>query len=106
VSQLLLPGYEPIGGLYHQLATMEKKDGLLHADRLPDGLEIHPRSSSLVPGAKWENAFQRILERIGEIIAEIENADFPSHSEPCEPYCPYQDICRIRSAAAEGSSAC
>lgn len=99
VQKLLLPSYEPIGGLYYHLSDMSKKDGLLHADRLPEFLEIHPRSSSLVPGAKWDAAFQKIEDRVREIVAEIRKGVFPSHhdGEPCEPYCAYQDICRIRS---------
>ncbi len=98
VQRLLLPDHEPIGGLFHQLSDMSKKDGLLHADRLPPSLDIHPRSSSLVPGPKWEGVFRGIEDRVRYLVGEIRRGEFTSHPEACEPYCPYQDICRIRSS--------
>ena len=97
VKRLLLPDYEPIGGLYYQLSDMSKCDGILHAERLPEFLEIHPRSSSLVPAVKWESTFESIQEKVRLIVAEIQKGLFPSRTEPCDPYCPYQDICRIRA---------
>ena len=101
VQKLLLPDYEPVGGLYYSLWDMSKKDGILHADRLPPFLEIHPRSSSLIPAAQWKIVFQSLRQKVFEIVAKIEKEEFPTLApdvwEPCEAYCPYQDICRMRS---------
>lgn len=97
VQRLLLPDYEPIGGLYYQLSDMTMKDGILHADRLPPFLEIHPRSSSLIPAIKWDATLEGIEETVRSIVSEIRKGEFPSRPDPCEPYCPYRDICRIRS---------
>ncbi len=97
VRQLLLPDDEPIGGLYFHLSDMSQKDGILHADRLPPFLELHPRSSSLVPAAQWEAIFEKTTERVCEIVSEIRKGEFLSKEEPCDSYCPYQDICRIRA---------
>jgi len=96
VQQLLLPGYEPIGGVYHQLSDMTKKDGLLHAERLPAFLDLHSRSSSIVPAAQWDATLENILTRVREIVDAIRSERFESHETACEPYCPYQDICRLR----------
>ena len=96
VQKLLLPDYEPIGGVYFHLSDLSQKDGILHADRLPDFLELHPRSSSLVPAGQWDEIFETTRRRVGEIVTEIRKGEFLSKPEPCEPYCPYQDICRIR----------
>lgn len=105
VQRLLLPGYEPIGGLYYQLSDMTIKDGLLHAGRyaesLADSIEIGPRSSSLVPASKWDETFLAIEEAVRSVVSEIRKGIFPSEPEPCESYCPYRDICRIRSATTQ-----
>lgn len=97
VGRLLLPGYEPIGGVYYQLSDMTMKDGILHAERLPEFIELHPRSSSLVPATKWDGIFEGIEEKVRTIVTEIHKGEFPSHPEPCDPYCPYRDLCRIRA---------
>ncbi|MBI3540568.1 MAG: PD-(D/E)XK nuclease family protein [Deltaproteobacteria bacterium] len=98
VQRTLLPDYEPIGALYYQLSDMTRNKGLLHAERLPEDLQIHPRSSSLIPAARWEETFQLIEERVRTIVAEIRKGVFTSHAEPCEAYCPYKDICKIRAS--------
>lgn len=101
VQRLLLKDYQPAGAVYYQLSDMSKKDGLLHAERLPDYLEVGPRSSSYVPAAKWDGVLASIEARIGETVSAIrKTAAFKSSPEPCEPFCPYQDICRLRSATA------
>ncbi len=97
VQRLLLPDYEPIGAIYYHLSDMTKKDGILHAERLPDFLEIHPRSSSLIPAAQWETLLTTTEHKVSEIVSEIQKGLFEPCEETCEPYCPYQDICRIRS---------
>ncbi len=97
VQKLLLPDYEPIGGLYYHLSEMTQKDGMLHADRLPDFLEIHPSSTSLIPSQKWESLLEDTKKRVVEIVSEIRKGDFPSQKDPCEDFCSYQDICRIRT---------
>ncbi len=102
VQKLLLKDHEPAGAVYYQLSDMSKKDGLLHAERFPEYLEVGPRSSSYVPAAKWDGVLESIEARAGEIVSEIRKtpeASFESQPEPCEPYCPYQDICRMRSCA-------
>jgi ATP-dependent helicase/DNAse subunit B len=101
VKGLLLKDYEPAGAVYYQLSDMSKKDGLLHAERLPNFLDVGPRSSSLVPASKWDGALETIEDKVGEIVSAIRKTPidgFLSHSEPCEPFCPYQDICRMRSS--------
>ncbi len=97
VKRLLLPDYEPIGGLYCDLGTLEQKDGLLHADRLPDFIDLHPSSSTIVPAGVWDRFFEETESRVADVVAEIRQGHFPSKKEPCEDYCPYQDICRLRS---------
>lgn len=97
VQKLLLPDYEPIGGLYYHLSEMTQKDGMLHVDRLPDFLEIHPSSTSLIPSQKWETLFADTEKRVLQIVSEIRQGDFPSQKDPCEDFCSYQDICKIRS---------
>ncbi len=98
VQSLLLRDYEPIGGVYYQLSDMSKKDGLLHAERLPSFLDLHPRSSSIVPAAQWNSTCETIREGVRGIVAKIRSEAFESHDEACETYCPYQDICRMRTA--------
>lgn len=100
VKALLLQDYEPAGAVYHQLSDMSKRDGLLHAERLPEFLEVGPRSSSLIPASKWGSVLEIIAAKIGEVVSQIRETPeegFVSRSEPCEPFCPYQDICRLRS---------
>lgn len=105
VQSLLLPDYEPIGGVYYQLSDMSRKDGLLHAERLPSFLDLHPRSSSIVPAAQWNATCETILDCVRGIVAGIRNEAFASRDEPCETYCPYQDICRLRNhQLTEGTS--
>lgn len=98
VKKLLLPDYEPIGALYYNLASLEQKDGLLHTDRLPDFIDLHPSSSTLVPPATWDRFFEETEVKIAEIISQIRQGDFPSEKEPCQDYCPYQEICQLRSS--------
>ena len=97
VQQLLLPDYEPIGGLYYQLSDMTRDSGILHMDRLPDFLEIHPRNSSLIPAVQWDKTFEEIKGHVAHIVSEIQKSEFPSNPEPCDAYCPYRDICRVRN---------
>lgn len=100
VQRLLLKHYEPAGAVYYQLSDMSKKNGLLHAERMPEYLGVGPRSSSSVPAAKWDGVLEAIEAKIGEAVSAIRHTgDFTSSPEPCEPFCPYQDICRLRSAA-------
>jgi ATP-dependent helicase/nuclease subunit B len=99
-QELLLKGYEPAGAVYYHLSDMSKQDGLLHAERLPAFLDVGPRSSSLVASSKWKATLETIQTKVGEIVSAIRKTPeegFLSHSEPCEPFCPYQDICRMRS---------
>ncbi len=93
VQKLLLPGYEPIGAVYYQLSDMSKKDGILHADRLPNSLSVGGRSSSLIVGAQWENTFQKILENLTSITDRIYQGLFTSGAEPCRPHCPLKHYC-------------
>jgi ATP-dependent helicase/DNAse subunit B len=98
VQRLLLRDYEPAGAVYYQLSDMSKRDGLLHAERRPEHLDVGPRSSSCIPAAKWDEVLESIESKAGEVVSEIRNARaFASSPEPCEPFCPYQDICRMRS---------
>jgi len=100
VQNLLLKDYEPAGAVYYQLSDMSKQDGLLHAERLPSSLDIGPRSSSLIPAAKWDGILESIQTKAGLIVSQIRNTPedgFGSKAEPCEPYCPYQDICKLRT---------
>jgi ATP-dependent helicase/DNAse subunit B len=98
VQRLLLKEYEPAGAVYYQLSDMSKKDGLLHSERRPEHLDVGPRSSSCIPAARWNEVLESIESKVGGIVSEIRNAPaFPSSPEPCEPFCPYQDICRMRS---------
>lgn len=96
VKKLLLKDYEPIGGLYYQLSDMTMVNGILHSERLPDFLELHPRSSSLVPDSQWDVIFSRVEDKVRHVVSQITEGFFSSGTEPCEPHCPYQDICRIR----------
>lgn len=104
VKNLLLPDYEPIGGIYYQLSDMTMKDGLLHADRYLDSLaetyEIGPRSSSLVPSSKWDETFDTIQDRVRSVVSEIHKAEFASTPDHCHDYCAYRDICRIRETTS------
>lgn len=97
IRDLLLPDHEPIGGLYYQLSDMTMTNGILHADRLPDFLELNPRSSSLVPSLQWDQIFLMVTEKIQSIAGLIRKGQFDANPENCNPSCPYQDICRIRS---------
>lgn len=100
VKELLLRDHEPAGAVYHQLSDMSKKNGLLHADRLPGYLDVGPRSSSFVPASQWDGVLEGIAAKAGGIVSEIRKTPedgFASVPEPCEPFCPYQDICRMRS---------
>lgn len=97
VKQLLLPDHEPIGGLYYHLSDLTCDKGIIHADQLPENLEIHPRSSSLVPSAEWEALFKTANGNVVSIVQEIRREHFASKPEPCEPWCPYRDICLLRS---------
>jgi len=97
VQSLLLPDYEPIGAVYHQLSDLSKKDGLLHAERIPSFLDLHPRSSSIVPAAQWEPVMEKILDGVRDIVGKIRDEAFASHENACETYCPFQDICRLRN---------
>lgn len=102
VQSLLLKDYEPAGAVYYQLSDMSKQDGLVHAERLPASLDIGPRSSSLIPAAKWNGILETIQRKIGDIVSSIRKTPedgFVSKNEPCEPYCPYQDICTLRVCA-------
>ncbi len=96
VKKLLLKDYEPMGGLYYQLSDMTMANGILHSERLPDFLELHPRSSSLVPDSEWNMIFSRVEDKVRHVVSQITEGRFASGTKPCEPYCPYQDICRIR----------
>lgn len=101
VKQHLLTDYEPVGGLYYNLADMTCKDGILHADRLPDFIEIHPSSSSLVPANLWRNIFVDLTRHIENIVTQIESEQFPSEPEPCEDYCELKDICLLRHSKTQ-----
>lgn len=98
VQKILLPGYQPIGGLFFHLSDMTKETGLLHAERFSESLDFHPKKSSLIPGARWDETLQGIEEQARKIVREIRKGVFPSEKEPCEPFCPFQDICRLRSS--------
>ncbi len=93
VQQLLLPDYEPIGGLYYHFSDMSKKDGLIHAERVPDSLTFHPRSSSVVPGAKWDDSFQAILQSLTECVQKIRRGSFQPNAQPCHISCPLRFYC-------------
>jgi ATP-dependent helicase/DNAse subunit B len=100
VRNLLLKGYEPAGAVYHQLSDMTKKDGLLHGERVPSFLGVGPRSSSLVAPAKWDGVFDLLFQTIGRTVSEIRKTPedgFVSLEDPCDAFCPYQDICLLRS---------
>ncbi len=102
VGDLLLKDHEPIGCVYHQLSDMMKQDGLLHGDRIPESMGISPRVSSVVVGALWEETLSGLRTRIGDLVSEIRNTPengFLSHDEACEPYCPFQDVCRLRTVS-------
>ncbi len=101
VQQTLLPDYEPIGALYYHLSDMTKKDGLVHADRLPESLDLSPRSKSFCVAEDWERTFQVIVKKTQEIVAGIEAGQFESLEEECDPYCPYRDICKLRNACPQ-----
>lgn len=99
-GELLLKGYEPAGAVYHQLSDLSKKDGLLHGERLPSFLGVGPRSSSLVAAAKWDGVLDVLRGKIGRIVSDIRRTPeegFVSREEPCDVFCPYQDICLLRS---------
>jgi len=96
VKRILLPEYEPIGGLYYHLSDLSLDAGIVHKDRVPEALDIHARSSSLIAPKDWAPLFESIEERVRGIIDEIKKESFPSQEEPCEPWCAYKDICRIR----------
>jgi ATP-dependent helicase/DNAse subunit B len=100
VRELLLKDYEPAGAVYHQLSDLSKKDGLLHGERLPSFLGVGPRSSSLVTASKWDGVLDVLLENIGRVVSDIRRTPeegFVSREEPCDVFCPYQDICLLRS---------
>jgi ATP-dependent helicase/nuclease subunit B len=99
VKQLLLPDYEPIGGLYYHLSDLTLDSGFVHADLVPEHLEIKPRSSSIVPAAGWDELFELVQDKVSEIVASIKEENFRSEPEPCTPWCGYKDICRVRSAS-------
>ncbi len=98
VQELLLPDYEPIGGLYYELNDMSQSSGILHADRLPDGLEIHPRSSTLVPANEWEDLFKKLKSHLQRLFDQIKTGEFASEKKACTFSCPFYDICRVRSS--------
>jgi ATP-dependent helicase/DNAse subunit B len=94
VKQQLLPDYEPIGGVYYHLSDMSKKDGLLHAGRLPEGFHLSSRSSSLVKEDEWDRSFQQIAEHLGRLVKRILSGDFEPAREPCRTDCPLQFYCQ------------
>jgi ATP-dependent helicase/DNAse subunit B len=98
-ERLLLPDHQPVGGLFFHLSDMTKETGLLHADRFAASLDLHPKKSSLIPGGRWNETLQGIEDQVRKIVGEIRKGEFPSEKEPCEPFCPFQDICRLRSTS-------
>lgn len=95
VQEILLPGFEPMGGLYYRLADLERKDGFLHSERLPEGIDIHPRSSTLIPPLRWNSLFEATFDSVLRIVKAIRSAQFDPTPDFCEPFCPYRDICRL-----------
>ncbi|MBI2082941.1 MAG: PD-(D/E)XK nuclease family protein [Deltaproteobacteria bacterium] len=97
VQKLLLPEYEPIGGLYYHLSDLSMDAGMIRSSLLPDGFKIHPSSSSFFSEIEWKELFETTTKHLQSIVQEIREEKFPSREEPCEPWCPWKDLCKIRS---------
>ncbi len=104
VKELLLPDYEPIGGLYYHLSDLSCNTGILQADLLPERLPISARSSTLFPKDRWESLFRLVRGRVGEIVSQIKREQFTPSEEPCEPWCPWKDLCKIRRSAMDSGA--
>ena len=102
VGRLLLPDYRPIGGLYYHLSDLSLDSGLVHAERIPEG--IRPRPSSVAPEPRWNDLFRRAEEKVRVLAGKIRAEEFPPAPEPCQPWCPYQDLCRLRSVTKKTGS--
>lgn len=98
VRKLLLPDYEPIGGLYYHLSDLAMDAGMIRSSLMPEGFKIHPSSSSFFTETEWTEVFQKTTERLQSIVSEIRQEKFGSSEEPCEPWCPWKDVCKIRAS--------
>ena len=100
-QRLLLPDYDPLGGVFFHLSDLTKQDGLVKASAVPDYLEVSARSSSLVPERKWDEALATVEARVRELVKRIRAGDFAPRTARCEPYCDWRDICRCRERREE-----
>jgi hypothetical protein len=55
------------------------------------------RDGALAPTAAWEATRERLVARIGEIIAAIRRGEFPVFNDnpQCTSFCDLRTICRI-----------
>ncbi|MBI2981280.1 MAG: PD-(D/E)XK nuclease family protein [Deltaproteobacteria bacterium] len=97
VKKLLLPDFEPIGGLYYHLSDLSMDAGMIRSSLLPNDLEIHPSSSTFFSDVEWKEFFGNLPRRVGSITQEIRDEKSGSSDEPCQPWCPWKDLCKIRS---------
>jgi hypothetical protein len=81
------------------------------ASRNGGPLSIHDvRDGVLVPAARWEETREKLVARIGEIIASIRRGWFPvfNDNQDCTTGCDLRTICRIaqvRSLEKQGAPA-
>lgn len=78
VRTILLPGFQPAGGVLFYLSDMTKEEWP-------------------VAGPEGDGLFAETEEKVRGIVGEMRKGIFPSREESCEPFCPFRDICRMRT---------
>ena len=88
---------ESMGGLFVNLSTFAKKDGLLRTEAA-EIFGLTPRSSTYTADQVWERLFQDLPQRIDEIINKIIKGIFSlkTREDSCPPYCEFQEACRVK----------
>jgi RecB family exonuclease len=54
-------------------------------------------SDDLEPTAAWESLPGKVIERVGQFVADIRRGDFPvaSRDDDCTSHCPFSTVCRV-----------
>ena len=84
-----------MGGLFANLSTLSKKDGLVRTEAATE-FALHPSSSSYVTDAQWDELFQTLPEKVEELVTQAMGGHFPLREEECPPHCPFQEACRVQ----------
>ena len=94
VEDLLLADRKALawhGGYWHVRDTgFQVKRGLAFHEQTADGL----KRTEL-----WANLRERLVDRVGRLIAGVRGGEFPMHCEDehCSGRCPYKTVCRVNA---------